>query len=109
MRVFEPRTIRHATGEAAWWEVDLTLGLPIRYGLGFMLGSRGLSLFGTDNEAAFGHVGFTNIFSWADPDRALSVALCTNGKPVVSLHAVRLLQWLREVGRAFPRIAPHAA
>lgn len=105
VRVFDPRTIRHATSEAAWWEFDLTLGLPIRYGLGFMLGSRGVSLFGADNENAFGHIGFTNVFSWADPDRALAVALCTNGKPVVSLHAVRLLQWLREVGRAFPHVA----
>jgi CubicO group peptidase (beta-lactamase class C family) len=67
VRVLEPATIRHATGESAWWEVDFTLGLPIRYGLGFMLGSRGVSLFGSDNEHAFGHVGFSNIFSWADP------------------------------------------
>jgi hypothetical protein len=41
----------------------------------------GVSLFGADNEHAFGHVGFSNIFSWADPERALSVALCASGKP----------------------------
>jgi CubicO group peptidase (beta-lactamase class C family) len=104
VRVFEPSTIRHATGEAAWWELDLTLGLPLRYGLGFMLGSSGVSLFGRDNETAFGHIGFTNIFSWADPERALSVALCANGKPVVSLHAVRLLQWMFAIDRAFPKV-----
>ncbi len=107
VRVLEPRTIRHATGESAWWEVDFTLGLPIRYGLGFMLGSRGISLFGTDNDHAFGHVGFSNIFSWADPERALSVALCTNGKPVLSLHAVRLVQWLGAIAGAFPKVEPH--
>jgi CubicO group peptidase (beta-lactamase class C family) len=105
VRVFDPRTIRHATGEAAWWEIDFTLGLPIRYGLGFMLGSSGISLFGSDNENAFGHVGFTNIFSWADPDRQISVALCASGKPVVSLHAVRLLQWLSAIGTAFPKVS----
>jgi CubicO group peptidase (beta-lactamase class C family) len=105
VRVFDPRTIRHATGEAAWWEIDFTLGLPIRYGLGFMLGSGGISLFGSDNENAFGHVGFTNIFSWADPDRQISVALCASGKPVVSLHAVRLLQWLSAIGTAFPKVS----
>ncbi len=105
VRVLEPRTIRHATGESAWWEVDFTLGLPIRYGLGFMLGSRGISLFGTDNDHAFGHVGFSNTFSWADPERALSVAMCASGKPVLSLHAVRLVQWLRAIGRAFPKVA----
>jgi CubicO group peptidase (beta-lactamase class C family) len=104
VRVLEPSTIRHATGESAWWEIDFTLGLPIRYGLGFMLGSNGVSLFGADNENAFGHVGFSNVFSWADPDRALAVALCTSGKPVVSLHAVRLVQWLVAVGRAFPKV-----
>jgi CubicO group peptidase (beta-lactamase class C family) len=107
VRVLEPSTIRHATGESAWWEIDFTLGLPIRYGLGFMLGSRGVSLFGRDNEHAFGHVGFSNIFSWADPERALSVALCTNGKPVLSLHAVRLVQWLGAIAGAFPKVAPH--
>ena len=106
VRVLEPTTIRHATGESAWWEVDFTLGLPIRYGLGFMLGSRGVSLFGRDNENAFGHVGFSNIFAWADPDRALSVALCASGKPVLSLHAVRLVQWLFAIERAFPKVQP---
>ena len=104
VRVLEPNTIRHATGESAWWEVDFTLGLPIRYGLGFMLGNKGVGLFGSDNEHAFGHVGFSNIFSWADPERALSVALCTSGKPVLSLHAVRLVQWLLAIGRAFPKV-----
>jgi CubicO group peptidase (beta-lactamase class C family) len=103
VRVLEPATIRHATGESAWWEVDFTLGLPIRYGLGFMLGSSGISLFGSDNEHAFGHVGFSNIFAWADPERALSVALCASGKPVLSLHAVRLVQWMLAIGRAFPK------
>jgi CubicO group peptidase (beta-lactamase class C family) len=107
VRVLEPRTIRHATGESAWWEIDFTLGLPIRYGLGFMLGSRGISLFGADNEHAFGHVGFSNIFSWADPERALSVALCTSGKPVLSLHAVRIVQWLRAIASAFPKLEPN--
>jgi CubicO group peptidase (beta-lactamase class C family) len=104
VRVLEPATIRHATGESAWWEVDFTLGLPIRYGLGFMLGNKRVGLFGTDNELAYGHVGFSNIFSWADPERALSVALCTSGKPVLSLHAVRLVQWLLAIGQAFPRV-----
>jgi CubicO group peptidase (beta-lactamase class C family) len=108
VRVLEPSTIRHATGESAWWEVDFTLGLPIRYGLGFMLGSRGVSLFGADNEHAFGHVGFSNIFAWADPDRALSVALCASGKPVLSLHAVRLVQWMLAIGRTFPKVEPLA-
>ncbi len=104
VRVFEPRTVRHATSEQSYWEVDLTLGLPLRYGLGFMLGAELLSLFGPDTPRAFGHVGFTNIFTWADPDRALSVAILTTGKPFLSLDILRLLQLLLKIGWAFPRI-----
>jgi CubicO group peptidase (beta-lactamase class C family) len=106
VRIFEPRTVRHATGEVSYLELDLTLGLPIRYGLGFMLGGKGPNLFGTDNPHAFGHVGFTNTFAWADPERRLSVALLASGKPVVSLHAIRLVQLMLEIGRVFPKIAP---
>ena len=104
VRVFDPRTIRHATTEETYWELDLTLGLPLRYGLGFMLGGRIASLFGTRTPHAFGHIGFTHIFSWADPDRQLAVALLTTGKPFLSLDVVRLLGLIREIGRAFPPV-----
>ena len=104
VRIFEPRTVRHATAEQSYWELDLTLGLPLRYGLGFMLGGELVSLFGPDTPRAFGHLGFTNIISWADPDRALSVALLTTGKPFLSLHVLQLWQFLIRVGWAFPRI-----
>jgi CubicO group peptidase (beta-lactamase class C family) len=104
VRVFDPRTVRHATSEQNYWEIDLTLGLPIRYGLGFMLGTEGLSLFGWNSPQAFGHAGFTNVLSWADPQRRLSVALLTSGKPIVSPHVVRLVQLMVEVGRAFPKV-----
>ncbi|HBZ71977.1 MAG TPA: hydrolase [Deltaproteobacteria bacterium] len=104
VRVFEPRTVRHATSEQSYWELDLTLGLPLRYGLGFMLGAEWLSLFGPDTPHAFGHLGFTNIFSWADPERALAVAILTTGKPFLSLHVVPLWQCLIRIGQAFPRI-----
>jgi CubicO group peptidase (beta-lactamase class C family) len=105
VRVFEPRTVRHATAEESYWELDLTLGMPLRYGLGFMLGGKHFSLFGTDNPQAFGHVGFTNTFSWADPERQTAVALITTGKPVISLHAVRLVQLLSALNATFPKIA----
>ena len=67
VRVFEPRTVRHATAEQNHWELDFTLGVPIRYGLGFMLGGAPASLFGLDNPHAFGHLGLSNVISWADP------------------------------------------
>jgi CubicO group peptidase (beta-lactamase class C family) len=104
-RVFQPRTVRHATTEQSYLEMDFTLLFPIRYGLGFMLGAKGPNPFGSGNEHAYGHVGLSNIFAWADPERDLSVALLTTGKPVVGLHAVRIVQFLRDVGRAFPVVS----
>jgi CubicO group peptidase (beta-lactamase class C family) len=104
VRVFDPRTVRHATAEQNYWELDLTLGLPIRYGLGVMVGSEGPSLVGWNNPRAFGHAGFTNVLSWADPQRRLAVALLTSGKPILGPHVLRLVQLMVEVGRAFPRV-----
>lgn len=104
VRVFEPRTVRRATSEQSFWEVDFTLGAPVRYGLGFMLGGEWLSLFGPGTPHAFGHVGFTNVFGWADPDRALAAAVVTNGKPFVDVQVLRLVQLLLAIGREFPRV-----
>jgi CubicO group peptidase (beta-lactamase class C family) len=102
-QVFDPRTVRRATLEQAYWEIDLTLGLPLRYGLGFMLGGYSVGLFGPDTPRAFGHIGFTNILSWADPERELAVAILTSGKPILSPEMLRLYQLLMEIGRAFPK------
>jgi len=104
VRVFDPRTVRRATSEHNYWEMDFTLGVPLRYGLGFMLGGEWFSLLGYGNPNAFGHLGYSNIFSWADPDRDIAVALLTSGKPVASLHVIRLVQLLLEISRAFPRL-----
>lgn len=40
VRIFDPRTVRRATGEQSHLEADLTLLFPVRSGLGFRLGSR---------------------------------------------------------------------
>jgi CubicO group peptidase (beta-lactamase class C family) len=103
VRVFEPRTVRRATAEQSYWELDLTLGVPLRYGLGFMLGGRLWSLFGPDTRQAFGHLGFTNVVGWADPQRELAVALITSGKPFFNIEALRFYQFLMAVGREFPK------
>jgi CubicO group peptidase (beta-lactamase class C family) len=99
VRLFDPRTVRHATSEQSYREIDLTLFAPLRYGNGLMLGDRPIGIFGPNTPRAFGHLGFTNIFAWADPSRELSIALLTSGKPVFSLHVVRLLQLLFEINR----------
>jgi CubicO group peptidase (beta-lactamase class C family) len=95
VEIFEPRTIRRATQEHSYLEFDLTLVLPLRYGMGFMLGGSYLSLYGPDTPNAFGHLGFTNIISWADPDRQVTGTLMTSGKPLVypELYFLHDVMW----------------
>jgi CubicO group peptidase (beta-lactamase class C family) len=109
VRIFEPRTIRRALTEQSYLEFDLTLGVPLRYGLGFMLGGKWFSLYGPDTQHAFGHLGFTNILSWADPERQLSAALMTNGKPLVYPELYYLWDLVRQIGRACPKAKRRAA
>jgi CubicO group peptidase (beta-lactamase class C family) len=101
--VFAPRTVRHAIAEQSWWEMDLTLMVPLRYSLGFMLGNQRVGPFGLENPLAFGHLGLSNVFCWADPERDLAVALLTTGKPIVSPHVVPLLRLIGAIGDVFPR------
>jgi CubicO group peptidase (beta-lactamase class C family) len=100
VRVFEPRTVRRATVEQSYLEFDFTLGLPVRYGMGLMLGGRWLSFFGPDTEHAYGHLGFTNIVSWADPRRQIAAALMTSGKPLVYPQIYYAYDILRQIGLA---------
>jgi len=95
VHIFEPRTIRRATQEHSYLEFDLTLVLPLRYGMGFMLGGKYFSLYGPNTTNAFGHLGFTNIISWADPDRQVAGTLMTSGKPLVypELYYLHDLMW----------------
>jgi CubicO group peptidase (beta-lactamase class C family) len=104
VRIFDPRTIRRATSESSYFEIDFTLGLPIRYGMGFMLGGDWLSLFGPDTRRAFGHLGLTNIVSWADPERRVAAALLTSGKPLVYPELYYLFDVLRQIGIACPKV-----
>jgi CubicO group peptidase (beta-lactamase class C family) len=105
VRVLEERTVRRATTEMSYLEIDLTLGVPLRYSLGFMLGAQRLSLYGPDTELAFGHLGFTNIFGWADPERALAGGLITSGKPVVYPEIIDLWRLMRTIGLETPKVA----
>lgn len=103
VRVFEPRTIQRAVAETSYLEVDLTLGFPVRYGMGFMLGADYLSLYGMRTAHAFGHLGFTNVVLWADPARDISVALMTAGKPVVSAGQLAWINVMHTISRRCPR------
>lgn len=102
-RIFEPRTLRRALTEQSYLEVDFTLGFPTRFSYGFMLGARLLSLFGPNTEMAFGHLGFVNILGWADPERALSCALITTGKPIIYPELAHFLNIGRRIGLEAPK------
>ena len=108
VRVLEPRTIRRATLERAYRQLDLTLGAPLRHSAGFILGARTISLYGPDTDRAFGHLGFTNILGWADPERGLAVGLLTSGKPVLHPGLLDLWALTRAIGRAAPKVESHA-
>jgi CubicO group peptidase (beta-lactamase class C family) len=104
VHVMNPRTIRRAVIETSYHQFDRTLGFPLRYSHGFMLGARTLSLYGPDTDEAFGHLGFTNVSMWADPRRELAVGFITSGKPVVGPHLDALWRLFREIGRAAPKV-----
>lgn len=104
VRVFEPRTVRRAVAEQSYLELDSFLGLPVRYGMGFILGSDVFSLYGPQTAEAFGHVGFTNVVVWADPARDLAVSLLTSGKPFVTPGQLRWLHVLRTIARRCSRL-----
>lgn len=103
VRVFETRTIERAIAEQTYLELDLTLGAPLRYSMGFMLGGRLASLYGLRTQRAFGHVGFTNVFVYADPSRDIAVALMTSGKPALSPGLARTLLIMQTIAGKIPR------
>lgn len=102
VHVFEPRTVRRAVAEQSYLEPDFTLVLPFRYSLGFMLGAEWFSLYGPYTSEAFGHIGFTNVVCWADPQREVAGALLTSGKPLVYPGIYWLFEIMRRIGNAFP-------
>lgn len=104
VRVFARRTVRRAIAEQTYLEVDSFLGLPVRYGMGFMLGSDHFSVYGPRTAHAFGHLGFTNVCAYADPGRAISVALMTSGKPFITPGQLAWLGVMRTIAQRCPRV-----
>ena len=111
-RVFEPETIARAVADDTGGGVSLDrmIGMPFRYGdAGFMHGTDTVSLYGWNHPRAFGHVGMSNSFTWADPDRELVVALLTTGKPILGTHLLALPRVISEIHRSFPATTPASA
>jgi CubicO group peptidase (beta-lactamase class C family) len=103
-RVIEADTIRTALTEQSHLDIDFTLGFPTRFGYGVMLGAQLLSLFGRDTQHAFGHLGYTNILTWADPERGLAAAVMTNGKPTLYPEVGRFLGLMQRITSAAPKV-----
>ena len=103
VRVFDRRTVRRAVAEQSYLEVDSIMGVPVRYGMGFMLGANWFSLYGAHTPHAFGHIGFTAVALYADPDRDISVSLMTSGKPFITPGQLTWLNVARTIARVCPR------
>jgi CubicO group peptidase (beta-lactamase class C family) len=104
VRILRPETIERALSEQSHLEIDLSLGFPTRFGYGLMLGARVLSLYGRDTQHAFGHLGFTNILAWADPERALAAAVITNGKPILYPQIHRFYGLMQRITSEAPKV-----
>ncbi len=105
VRVIEAETIRNALEEQSHLEIDFSLGFPTRFSYGLMLGAQLLSLYGRDTQHAFGHLGFTNILGWADPQRAISAAVLTNGKPILYPELPRFLMLSQRITTESPKVS----
>jgi len=46
VRVFSERSVRRAVREQSYLEIDSFVGMPVRYAMGFMLGSDHFSPYG---------------------------------------------------------------
>lgn len=104
VRVIETDTVRQALQERSHLEIDFSLGYPTRFSYGLMLGARMVSLYGLDTQHAFGHLGFTNMLSWADPERAISVSVLTSGKPIVYPELHLFLGMMQRITSEMPKV-----
>lgn len=90
-QVLSPLTVNRLTREAARPQFDRSLIIPMRYSAGAMLGGRHIGVYGRNTPYAYGHLGFSNILCWADPQRDIAVSILNTGKPVVGNHILSLL------------------
>ncbi len=104
VRVIETDTIRAALVERSHLELDFSLVFPTRFSYGLMLGAQLLSLYGRDTQHAFGHLGFTNMLGWADPERGISAAVLNNGKPIVYPEVFRFLGTMQKITSEMPKV-----
>lgn len=97
-QIFDPLTVRRSAIPVGKMRFDRSMVLlPMRYSAGFMLGQDPFGMFGPNSGNAFGHWGFINSFSWADPSREISVSILNTGKPFIGTHLVAHFRLLSEI------------
>ena len=102
-RVFAASTVERAREpRVEGTPFDRLLGLPMRYSEGFMLGADGLTLYGWHHADAFGHLGMSNLLTWAEPSRDLVVAILTTGKPMIGPHVLAFPRLIGALHDAYP-------
>lgn len=88
------------TRDARGLRHDRTFGVPMKWGLGFMVkGDPRLpySFSPEVSERAFGHGGQQSSIAFTDPERGCTVAVAYNGLPGERPHQVRVGELLRSI------------
>lgn len=98
-QILQASTVQQAIQPAGKAKLDKALKLPMRFSAGFMLGGSPVGMYGLHTDSAFGHVGFSNIFCWADPQRDISVSLLSTGKPVIGNHILALPKMMQAISK----------
>jgi len=103
-RICSQDTVARAVQEFGARTLDRTLGIPMRFSAGLMLGDKPFGVWGPDSHNAYGHLGLVNKFAWADPERELSVSLLTTGLPLIAHHIAPLVNVIRAIGDRTPKV-----
>lgn len=103
VRIMKPETLQAATTPCRRMRPDVATGLkPMRWGTGYMLGGKRFGPFGRNTPSAFGHTGLVDIAVWADPQRSLSAAIVSSGKPGAHREANRYPAVLDRIAAEMP-------
>ena len=103
-QIMQPLTVHRAIQEAGKASIDASLKMPMRYSPGFMMGGSPAGIYGKDSHFAYGHLGLSNVFVWADPQRDISVAILNTGKPVLGTHLASLPRLLFSIPEHCPSV-----
>lgn len=103
IRILKKQTVDGAIKSTNKMVIDGTIKIPVRFSSGMVLGGKRFSLYGPDTDQAFGHLGFTNVICWADPERDISVAILNTGKPLFGPHLVPLGRLIGRISKICPK------